>query len=80
MGRGRDRSRERPPAQIRTGRITAYGSYLGLRIKAANRCSGQGWRMRAGGSQALAIFVMRSQVSRDFWLRRRRVRYHSRAH
>jgi hypothetical protein len=28
-GRGRDRSYERPPAQIRTGRITAYGSYLG---------------------------------------------------
>ena len=28
-GRGRDYPCGRPPAQIRTGRITAYGSYLG---------------------------------------------------
>ncbi len=27
--RGRDDGRPPPPAQIRTGRITAYGSYLG---------------------------------------------------
>ena len=28
--------------------------------------SGQGWRMRAGGSQVSEICVMRPQVSRDF--------------
>jgi len=28
-GRGRDRPFERPPAQIRTGAASAYGSYLG---------------------------------------------------
>src|SRR5262249_2932704 len=30
VSRGRDRPCERPPAQIRTGGITSYGSYLGF--------------------------------------------------
>src|SRR2546425_873795 len=36
------------------------------RMRAASRSSGQGWRMRAEGSQASAMLVMRSQVSRVF--------------
>jgi hypothetical protein len=35
--------------------------------------------MRAGGSQAFTIRAIRSQLMRVFWLRRLRLRYHSRA-
>jgi hypothetical protein len=38
LGRGRDVDRSAPPAQIRAGGITAYGSYLGY--SGLKRCSG----------------------------------------
>lgn len=66
------------PRQIRTGAASAYGSYLGQKRQTAVRAPGL-W-MRAGGSQVCASFFTRSQLSRVFWLRRRRVLYHSRVH
>ena len=56
-----------------------YRTGLLSRIRSAKRCSGQGWRMRALGSQAFTRIVIRSQSRLDFWLRRFRVRYQSRA-
>jgi hypothetical protein len=45
--RGRNGDCSPPPAQIRTGPIKAYGSYL--EYLTANRALGQGWRMRGTG-------------------------------
>src|ERR1700738_3096902 len=70
--RGRDGHYGPPPAQIRTGPTKASGSYLGCLT--SKRSSGQGWRMRGGGSQSATNFVMRSHVNPPFWLRRRSVR------
>ena len=41
-GRGRDRPCGRPPAQIRTGAASAYGSYLALRRQTAVQARGVG--------------------------------------
>jgi hypothetical protein len=40
-------------------------------VMAANRCSGQGCRIRGRGSHCSARRSIRSQLSRCFWLRRR---------
>ena len=45
--RGRDAGYPAPPAQIRTGSIAAYGSYLGW--MASKRKLGWGWRILALG-------------------------------
>src|SRR5215471_18444909 len=48
-GRGRDRPCGRPPAQIRTCSITAYGSYFGC--LARKRASGYGCKILGLGIQ-----------------------------
>jgi len=60
------------PAQIRTCAIHAYGSYLGWLTR--KRCSGHGCRTRGSGRCFAAMTFMRDQVSRDLWLRRRRLK------
>ena len=72
LRRGRDASYLAPPAQNRTCGFPAYGSHLGC--VTANRSLGQGWRMFGFGSQSFASCVIRAQVIRSFWLRRRSVR------
>ena len=59
--RGRDAHHWAPPAQIRTCRIPAYGSYLGCLT--AKRSLGQGWRIRGFGSQSSANFPIRAHVT-----------------
>src|SRR5215472_13466912 len=61
--------------QNRTGGFPAYGSHLGC--VTAKRSLGQGWRMIGFGSQSSTSCVIRSQVIRSFWLRRRSVRRQS---
>jgi hypothetical protein len=73
-GRGRDASYLAPPAQNRTCGFPAYGSHLGC--VTAKRSLGQGCRMIGSGSQSFASCVIRTQVIRSFWLRRRSVRRH----
>src|SRR6478672_3774025 len=63
-----------PPAQNRTCDFPAYGSHLGC--VTAKRSLGQGCRMLGFGSQSFASCVIRAQVIRSFWLRRRSVRRH----
>ena len=75
-GRGRDRPCGRPPAQIPACGITALGSYLGC--VAAKRTSGNGCTMRVRGSQRITMRLIRAQVSRVFWLRRRSAWYQCR--
>src|SRR6476646_2242462 len=60
--------------QNRTCGFPAYGSHLGC--VTAKRSLGQGWRMMGFGSQSFASCVIRAQVIRSFWLRRRSVRRH----
>src|SRR5882762_4251744 len=57
-----------PPAQIRTGRIAAYGSYL--RYLALKRMAGRGCRIVALGIHRATSGPKRSQGIRLFWLRR----------
>src|ERR1700732_2226755 len=71
--RGRDAGCPAPPAQIRTGRIAAYGSYLGC--LAAKRRVGWGWRVLALGIQRWSNGQTRPHVIRSRWLRRRSARY-----
>jgi hypothetical protein len=61
-----------PPAQIRTCRIAAYGSYL--RYLAPKRTFGCGCRIFALGIQRSTNGQNRSQVIRSRWLRRRSAR------
>ena len=65
---GRDAVNPAPPAQNRTCRITAYGSYLGC--LASKRRAGSGWRIVALGIQQATSDPKRSQVIRLFWPRR----------
>src|ERR1700722_13879775 len=60
---------ERPPAQIRTGGIPAYGSHLGCLTR--KRSDGHGWRILGGGSHSRARLSILSHVVTSFWLRRR---------
>ena len=62
-----------PPAQIRTCRIAAYGSYLGC--MASKRTLGCGCRMRALGIHASTSRRNRTQVKRRRCPRRRSARY-----
>jgi len=62
-----------PPAQIRTCRIAAYGSYLGY--LASKRTLGCGCMIFALGIHRLTNGQNRSQVIRVRWLRRRSARY-----
>src|SRR5205807_8118573 len=62
-----------PPAQIRTCRIAAYGSYLGC--LASKRRLGWGWRILALGIHLSTSGQNRSHVIRSRWLRRRSARY-----
>ena len=62
-----------PPAQIRTCRIAAYGSYL--RYLASKRMLGCGCRIFALGIHRSTNGQNRSQVIRVRWLRRRSARY-----
>jgi len=62
-----------PPAQIRTCRIAAYGSYL--RYLASKRTFGCECRIFALGIQRSTNGQNRSQVIRSRWLRRPRARY-----
>ena len=48
--------------------VPNYRIRILLWMMACRRCSGQGCRMRAGGSQASTILAIRSQVRRLFWL------------
>src|SRR5712664_2428236 len=57
-----------PPAQIRTGRIAAYGSYR--RYLALKRMAGRGCRITALGIHRATSGPKRSQGIRLFWLRR----------
>src|SRR6266403_4449800 len=57
-----------PPAQIRTGRIAAYGSYR--RYLALKRMAGRGCRIVALGIHRATSGPKRSQGIRLFWLRR----------
>src|SRR4029077_4286596 len=60
--------------QNRTCGFPAYRYHL--RCVTAKRSLGQGWRMMGFGSQSFASCVIRAQVIRSFWLRRRSVRRH----
>src|SRR6266481_8864382 len=57
-----------PPAQVRTGRIAAYGSYL--RYLALQRMAGRGCRITALGIHRATSGPKRSQGIGLFWLRR----------
>ena len=67
--RGRDACWHAPPAQIPACGIPAPGSHLGWRT--AKRWLGQGWMMRGLGSQRSCSTVIRRQLIRSFWPRRR---------
>src|SRR5437016_2565434 len=73
LSRGRDVGYPTPPAQIRTCRIPAYGSYL--RYLASKRTLGCGCRIFALGIHRSTNRKNRSQVIRSRWLRRRSARY-----
>src|SRR5437870_4694097 len=64
-----------PPAQIRTCRIAAYGSYL--RYLASKRTFGCGCRIFALGVHRSTNRQNPSQVIRSRWLRRRSARNQS---